>query len=83
LLGGGGANDWQLVCRAPPQRFTLTVEATDAAGHADTDQIVVVTPGYRPPQRAADGSDADALAAWPDRHLLGTRLGPNRNGRQW
>ena len=40
-------------------------------------------PGYRPPHRIADGSDADALGAWPERHLLGTRLGPNRNGKQW
>jgi 3',5'-cyclic AMP phosphodiesterase CpdA len=43
----------------------------------------VATPGFRPPDRAADGSDADAIDAWPERHLLGTRLGPNRNGKQW
>jgi hypothetical protein len=29
----------------------------------------------------AAGSDADALPPWPERHLLGPRLGPNRNGR--
>jgi Icc protein len=32
---------------------------------------------------ALDGSDADALGAWPERHLLGTRSDPNRNGKQW
>jgi 3',5'-cyclic-AMP phosphodiesterase len=32
---------------------------------------------------AADGSDADALGLWPEKHILGTQLGPNRNGRQW
>jgi 3',5'-cyclic-AMP phosphodiesterase len=75
--------DWQGLLEAPPQPFTLTVEATDIAGTSATDTIVVATPGYQPPQRMADGSDADALRAWPERHLLGTRLGPNRNGRQW
>jgi predicted phosphodiesterase len=75
--------DWQSSCVAPPQQFTLTVEATDIAGAKGADTIIVATPGYRPPPRIADGSDADALGAWPDRHLLGTRLGPNRNGRQW
>jgi hypothetical protein len=63
--------------------FTVTVEATDASGSTDTDTIVVATPGFRPPDRTADGSDADAVGARPERHLLGTRLGPNRNGRQW
>ena len=29
------------------------------------------------------GSDADALGAWEARGLMGTQLGPNRNGRQW
>lgn len=68
---------------APAGRFTLTVEATDPSGNTDADTICVATPGFRPPDRAADGSDADALEAWPARHLLGTRLGPNRNGKQW
>jgi 3',5'-cyclic-AMP phosphodiesterase len=74
---------WELTCEAPSTQFTVTVEATDASGKSDTDTIVVATPGFQPPDRTADGSDADALEAWPERHLLGTRLGPNRNGRQW
>ena len=49
----------------------------------DNADIVVATPGFRPPDRTADGSDADAVGARPERHLLGTHLGPNRNGRQW
>jgi len=67
---------WPFVMITSPADHRLV---TDIArpGH------VVATPSYRPPQRIADGSDADALSAWPERHLLGTRLGPNRNGRQW
>jgi hypothetical protein len=67
---------------APLRQFTLTVEATDIAGTTSTDTIIVAAPGYRPRNRIVDGSDADALDAWPERHLLGTRLGPNRNGRK-
>jgi hypothetical protein len=75
--------EWEGRFEALPQQFSLTVEAADVAGTTAADTILVATPGYRPPQRIADGSDADALSAWPERHLLGTRLGPNRNGRQW
>jgi len=32
---------------------------------------------------AAKGSDADALSAWPEQCLLGSRLAPNQNGRNW
>jgi 3',5'-cyclic-AMP phosphodiesterase len=75
--------EWQGVYEAPPHQFTLIVEATDSAGTRSKNTIIVAAPGYRSPGRIADGSDADALGAWPERHLLGTRLGPNRNGRQW
>ena len=75
--------EWKGIYEAPPNQFTLAVEATDIAGTTGTDTIIVAAPGYRPPRRIVDGSDADALSAWPERHLLGTRLGPNRNGRQW
>jgi Icc protein len=29
------------------------------------------------------GSDVRSIGAWPERHILGTQLGPNRNGRKW
>ena len=75
--------EWTLVSEAPSQQFTLTVEAIDASSGTDTDTIVIATPGFRAPDRVANGSDADAVGAWPERHLLGTQLGPNRNGRHW
>ena len=80
---GAQSPEWTLVCEAPSQQFTLTVEATDASGSTDTDTIVVATPGFRAPDRVVNGSDADAVGAWPERHLLGTQLDPNRNGRHW
>jgi hypothetical protein len=75
--------EWEGKYEAPSRQFKLTVEATDSAGATSADTIIVAAPGDRPPRRVADGSDADALGAWPERHLLGTRLGPNRNGRKW
>jgi hypothetical protein len=33
--------------------------------------------------RVDDGSDADRIGPWPERHLFDTQLGPNRNGRHW
>jgi len=77
------SNTWQGRCRAPVRQFKLSVEAVDAAGCSNVDTIVVAGPDTHFPRRRADGSDADALGAWPERHLLGTRLGPNCNGRQW
>jgi 3',5'-cyclic-AMP phosphodiesterase len=77
------SGEWQGICEAPTRPFTLSVEATDATGGSDVDTIDVAVPGYRPPDRRPDRSDANTVGAWPERHLLATRLGPNRNGRKW
>ncbi len=74
---------WELECELPEAQFNLTVEALDMSGSLGSDSIVVAGRDCVPIKRVADGSDVNAVAAWPERHLLGTRLGPNRNGRQW
>jgi Icc protein len=61
----------------------LTVRASDTVGYIDAETIRVAGGSYRAPQRKADGSDADAVGAWPEKHIGGTQLGPNRNGRKW
>ena len=61
----------------------IAVRARDANGREDEDEIEPAGPGSEPPNRRADGSDADRVGAWPERGILGTQLGPNRNGRQW
>jgi 3',5'-cyclic-AMP phosphodiesterase len=76
-------SQWILTCEAPEHPFVLTVEARDKLGQIETDTIRIAAKDYRPADRAADGSDADTIGAWPERHILGTQLGPNRNGRQW
>jgi 3',5'-cyclic-AMP phosphodiesterase len=64
----------------------LVVEAHDIAGGAGQDTITVCVARngrYTPPLRIGDGSDRDTVGAWPEKGILGTQLGPNRNGRKW
>jgi 3',5'-cyclic-AMP phosphodiesterase len=65
----------------PDRPFRLSARVTDQDRHQDIDTIEV----SRVPMinRKPTGSDAGSVGAWPERHLLGTRLGPNRNGRKW
>lgn len=39
--------------------------------------------GAVPPCRRESRDQDNAFAAWPERGLLGTQLGPNKNGKQW
>lgn len=65
---------------APEGPFRLSVRVTDQQGNRDIDTIEVA-PNRETGQPT--GSDAGSIGAWPERHLLGTQLGPNRNGRKW
>lgn len=65
---------------APEGPFRLSVRVTDRRGSRDTDTIDVA-PNRENSQPT--GSDAGSIGAWPERHLFGTQLGPNRNGRKW
>ncbi len=65
---------------------TLSVEACDVDGSAGLDTITVRVARngrYTSPPRIDDGSDRDAIGAWPEKGIVGTQLGPNRNGRKW
>ncbi|KQP16494.1 metallophosphoesterase [Methylobacterium sp. Leaf93] len=61
----------------------LTVRASDAAGGTGQDVVEPATDRSRLPVSKGIGSDADSIGAWPEKGLLGTQLGPNRNGRHW
>ena len=60
--------------------FRLEVRVTDETGATADDVIECEANALR---RASTGSDAGSIGAWPERHLFGTQLGPNRNGRKW
>lgn len=74
---------WSTSIPAPDDAFRLTVEATDEIGRSDAETIEVATSVDETVTRHADGSDADAIGSWAEKGLLGTQLGPNRNGRKW
>jgi Icc protein len=67
-----------------PHQLTVRAENKAEAVNSETITFLFSNDGsYRRPQRIADGSDRDSIGAWPDKHLLGTQLGPDRNGRKW
>ncbi len=72
---------WEAPISAGASR--VAVRARDANGCLDEDQVEPAGTGWVPPKRRADGSDADRVEAWPERGIVGTQLGPNRNGRKW
>jgi hypothetical protein len=78
---GGDSGLFGADLAAPDRPFRLSVRMTDQQRNQGTDTIEVA------PYVAADskptGSDAASIGAWPERHLFGTQLGPNRNGRKW
>jgi 3',5'-cyclic-AMP phosphodiesterase len=78
---GGDGGQFGSELMAPDGLFRLSVRVTDQQGDRDTDTIEVAP--YRPMGRQPTGSDAGSVGAWPERHLFGTQLGPNRNGRKW
>ena len=67
----------------PADARSLRVEARADDGTVGSESIDFADAAHFATERRADGSDADAIGAWPERGILGTRLGPNRNGRQW
>ena len=74
---------WEAKAAAPPAGVhTLQVYFEDAQGNLARDAIRIASGGA--PKRGRAGRDQDnALTAWPERGLLGTQLGPNKNGKKW
>ena len=62
--------------------LSVTVEDAHGASATDTIRIVMGRTAYQAPTRAERDQD-NTVGAWPERGLLGTQLGPNKNGRKW
>ena len=60
----------------------LVVTAHTRNGREGEDRIGIRVGGAAPQQRAAR-DQGNALATWPERGLLATQLGPNKNGKKW
>ncbi|MFM0229671.1 hypothetical protein [Paraburkholderia sediminicola] len=74
---------WTLGCEIPDGACPISIRATDRAGSEGFDSIEVTSTFDETQQRCADGSDRDTIGACGEKHILGTQLGPNRNGRKW
>ncbi len=82
-----GSNVWAgTICRGDLADgvYPVSVRVEDVNGGTAEDAIRVVlgTAAYRSIHRAGRDQD-NAVEAWPERGLLGTQLGPNKNGRKW
>jgi len=67
-----------------PQAETgpLKVSFKDADGKLASDEIRVAI-GQRKEGKSEERDQDNALEAWPEHGLLGTQLGPNKNGKKW
>ncbi len=62
----------------------LTATAEDSQGRTGTDTIRIQVGRGNATQRTRAAVDHEnALGAWPERGILGTQLGPNKNGKKW
>ena len=63
----------------------LVVRMRDAAGNSDEDSIdvLVAQDGLYEPTAYAEGDAENAIGAYHAKGILGTQLGPNKNGRKW
>ena len=76
-----GGNLFSAAADLSGQRRRIEVRVTDDNGNTGSDTIEI--DAARASERTSLGSDRNAIGAWPERHLMGTQLGPNRNGRKW
>ena len=74
---------WEAYVSVPHEGVhALKVSVEDTHGRIATDEIRVVSGDLAQPERAARDQN-NALEAWPEHGLLGTQLGPNKNGKKW
>ena len=81
-----GSNVWETsfsVQEFAPGVYPLRVVLTDTQGNAARDEVRAVIGSGRPARERAERDQDNALEAWPEHGLLGTQLGPNKNGRKW
>jgi predicted phosphodiesterase len=60
----------------------LRVSAEDS-GNREFSSDVRLTIGPMPPSEYSAIDQENAIGAWRERDILGTQLGPNKNGRKW
>ncbi len=61
---------------------SLKVCFRDVDGKITSDEIRIAV-GQRTERKFEERDQDNALGAWPEHGLLGTQLGPNKNGKKW
>jgi hypothetical protein len=65
----------------------VRVRAFGPNGAEDTDEIEVLvsaqSAAQRPPLKYKPGHDVHSVGAWTSHGVLGSQLGPNKNGKKW
>ncbi|MDR5836552.1 metallophosphoesterase [Caballeronia sp. LZ034LL] len=84
----GEAGIWQahLPAVTASYRLPLTVTARTADGRSGDDSIALPAAGRADRHirhHSALGTDAHAVEPWPEHGIVGSQLGPNKNGRHW
>jgi predicted phosphodiesterase len=68
----------------PDGIYPLLVTAEDVNGKRAVDSIrVLIGTAAVPPRKRFERDQDNALSAWAEHGLLGTQLGPNKNGKKW
>ncbi|AXC11911.1 ICC-like protein phosphoesterase [Acidisarcina polymorpha] len=74
---------WEAHVLSPGEgTHSLKVSFKDADGNLASDEIRVAVE-QRTERKFQERDQDNALEAWPEHGLLGTQLGPNKNGKKW
>jgi 3',5'-cyclic-AMP phosphodiesterase len=79
----GDSHVWEADLPTPSEgTHPLKVSFKDAHGKVASDEIRLAVSQHT--ERRSEERDQDnALETWPEHGLLGTQLGPNKNGKKW
>lgn len=79
----GDSHVWEVEVPMPHAgTHPLKVSFKDEDGTVATDEIRFAA-GQRTDKEFKERDQDNALEAWPEHGLLGTQLGPNKNGKKW
>ena len=79
----GNSHVWEADLPTPNEgTHPLKVSFKDAHGKVASDEIRLAV-GQRTERKSEERDQDNALEAWPAHGLLGTQLGPNKNGKKW
>jgi Icc protein len=64
-------------------QISVRAKAADGRNASDTISVLTSQSGRYEMRSYRPGDDANAIGVYPEKGILGTQLGPNKNGRKW